>query len=100
MDVTCDNLPRVSAYHDGELSAAAAAEVERHLATCGACSAELAGYRAMSRGFASAELPKLSSSARRRLRRAVEEERSASRLRIVRASRRWRHQSSLSRRRR
>jgi anti-sigma factor RsiW len=82
---TCDNLPRVSAYHDGELPAAAAAEVERHLATCGACAAELAGYRAVSRSFASAELPKLSNPARRRLRRALDEERAASRLRIVRA---------------
>jgi anti-sigma factor RsiW len=82
---TCDNLARVSAYHDGELSESAAAEVESHLATCDACAAELAGYRAMSRGFVSAELPSLSNSARRRLRRALEEERAASRLRIVRA---------------
>ena len=85
MDVTCDNLPRVSAYHDGELAASAAAEVERHLETCEPCAAELAGYRAMSRGFASAELPKLSNSARRRLRRALEDERAAGRLRVVRA---------------
>jgi anti-sigma factor RsiW len=85
VDVTCDNLPRVSAYHDGELSEAAAAEVERHMATCAACAAELEGYRAMSRSIESAELPKLSASARRRLRRALEEERSAGRLRIIRA---------------
>jgi anti-sigma factor RsiW len=85
VDVTCDNLPRVSAYHDGELSGASAAEVERHLATCDACAAELDGYRAMSRTFESAELPKLSNSARRRLRRALEDERAAGRLRIVRA---------------
>jgi anti-sigma factor RsiW len=84
-DVTCDNLPRVSAYHDGELPEAAAAEVERHMATCDACAAELASYRAMSRSLESVELPKLSSSARRRLRRALDQERAAGRLRIVRA---------------
>ena len=85
VDVTCDNLPRVSAYHDGELPEAAAAEVERHLSACAACSAELEGYRAMSRSLGGVELPKLSNSARRRLRRALEDERAASRLRIVRA---------------
>lgn len=85
MDLTCDNLPRVSAYHDGELAPAAAAEVERHLTTCAACATELEGYRAMSRSLAATELPKLSNSARRRLRRALEEERAAGRLRIIRA---------------
>jgi len=85
VDVTCDNLPRVSAYHDGELPEAAAAEGERHLAACDACAAELEGYRAMSRSLEGIELPKLPNSARRRLRLALEEERASSRLRIVRA---------------
>jgi anti-sigma factor RsiW len=82
---TCNNLERVSAYHDGELPDAAAAEVERHLMACDECSTELERYRAMSRHFASTELPKLSASAKRRLRRALDDERAAGRLRIVRA---------------
>jgi anti-sigma factor RsiW len=82
---TCNHLERVSAYHDGELPGAAASEVERHLAGCDACAAALEHHRAMSRLFASAELPRLPSPARRRIRRAIDDERAAKRLRIVRA---------------
>src|SRR5687767_9345740 len=35
----------LSAYVDGELDAASRAQVERHLRTCGACSAIVADYR-------------------------------------------------------
>jgi anti-sigma factor RsiW len=84
-DGTCNNIERVSAYHDGELSAAAAAEIERHVAGCDTCASELERYRVLTRRFASAELPRLPSSARRRIRRAIDDERAAGRLRIVRA---------------
>ena len=46
----CDD-PRISAYHDGELAADQRRAVEIHLAACGACAAELARLRAISRAF-------------------------------------------------
>src|SRR2546423_15230818 len=39
--MTCSETMRVHAYVDGELDAAAAAEIERHLETCGDCAALL-----------------------------------------------------------
>ncbi len=44
----CENERQLSAYHDGELPAAEAVELERHLARCEACAAELRKLRAMS----------------------------------------------------
>ena len=44
----CEYTCQIGAYHDGELSASAAAEVEHHLEHCTACAAELARLRALS----------------------------------------------------
>lgn len=45
----CDQSQRLSAYLDGELSAADAARLQGHLAACGACAAELDELRALGR---------------------------------------------------
>lgn len=39
---TCQQLPMVHAYHDGQLPARQAAAVERHVEQCPVCAAELA----------------------------------------------------------
>ena len=51
---SCENERQLSAYHDGELAPAEAAELERHLARCDACAAELRKLRAMSQFLSSA----------------------------------------------
>jgi anti-sigma factor RsiW len=45
---SCD-AARISAYYDGELSPAAASDVEAHLARCATCQRELEGWRTLSR---------------------------------------------------
>jgi hypothetical protein len=57
---TCPNSQQISAYHDGELDAAARQEVGRHLSQCAACARELEDFGAMSGIFASAARPRLS----------------------------------------
>ena len=47
----CDHHNRLNAFHDGELSADFAAEMNRHLATCRACSEQLIEIRALARAF-------------------------------------------------
>jgi len=51
---SCENERKLSAYHDGELPAPEAAELEQHLARCETCAAELRNLRAMSRLLSSA----------------------------------------------
>jgi len=48
----CPDQPRIDAYHDGELDADERSAVERHVATCPACAAELTWLRGVSRSFA------------------------------------------------
>jgi anti-sigma factor RsiW len=45
----CEQAGRLSAYHDGELDAAAAGILERHVLQCASCSAELGRIRGLSR---------------------------------------------------
>ena len=52
----CDRAGEVHAYHDGELDAARAREVEAHLEGCGECRALLEELRGLSRLFAGAEM--------------------------------------------
>jgi len=68
----CEHAARVSAYHDGELSAAAADEVQRHLRGCPECAAELERLRALSGLLASASRPAMDRSAMARLHRRVD----------------------------
>ncbi len=51
---SCENQRRISAYHDGELPPAEAAELERHLVRCDACAEELRKLCAMSHLLSSA----------------------------------------------
>ena len=52
--VDCENLVRLDAYHDGELSPAERTDVEAHLRDCPSCAAELTAMRRMSAGFSAA----------------------------------------------
>jgi len=63
----CEYAPRVSAYHDGEVSQDEAREVTSHLAGCPACAAQLAFYGRVSSTFEAAPLPHLAPDARQRL---------------------------------
>ena len=55
----CQQSEKVSAYHDGELSPASAADMKRHLAACPQCSAELERIRELSTGFAAMPAPQV-----------------------------------------
>jgi len=63
----CGFAPRVSAYHDGEVSQDEAREVTRHITGCAACAAQLAFFGRVSRTFEAAPLPHLAPDARQRL---------------------------------
>ncbi len=54
--MTCDRSQEVSAYHDGELPAETARELEQHLAQCAACGVELAALRRLSQQVQAARL--------------------------------------------
>jgi anti-sigma factor RsiW len=68
----CQLTQQVAAYHDGELDAGRRGEMDRHLAQCPACAAELRQLRSMSRWFADAESPRLSQISVQRMHRRVE----------------------------
>jgi anti-sigma factor RsiW len=69
---SCENGRQLSAYHDGELPAADAADLERHLARCDTCAAELMKLRAMSRLLSAAiEVRQVPPEAMARWRRSV-----------------------------
>lgn len=81
----CDYARRLGAYHDGELPAAKAAEVEEHVRRCPACAAELARIRALSQILKSAQPPQLSSVALDRLHRQVDQQPNYAIRRMVKA---------------
>jgi anti-sigma factor RsiW len=68
----CKQAERLGAYHDGELSGAARAEMEQHLGQCPACAAELKRLRRLSELFSAAAAPKLSPEALMRLHSRVD----------------------------
>ena len=69
----CRQTNRVGAYHDGELSPADRAAMQRHLGECPACQAELDRLGRMGSLLASvAPAPELSNAARSRLHRAID----------------------------
>lgn len=66
--MNCPDPQLLSAYHDGELSPDVAAGVEAHLVSgCAPCRAELASLRRLSVAFDTAEVPRLSATARGRI---------------------------------
>jgi hypothetical protein len=64
-----DHIPpmQLDAYHDRELSAPQQDAVARHLSTCAACSAQLAGIQEISQAFAAAPVDRLSQISLQRL---------------------------------
>lgn len=66
----CEQLNRVHAYHDGELSGSARAEVESHLAVCGECRELLEELREISAMLTTVDLPEVPASAMNRMRGA------------------------------
>jgi anti-sigma factor RsiW len=65
--MSCAFNNRLSAYFDGELDAALAAEMRRHIEQCAECAAELAELKKMSGLFDESPLPHLSQIAEYRL---------------------------------
>jgi anti-sigma factor RsiW len=68
----CEYAARIGAYHDGELPSAAADEMEEHLRRCGACSAELARLRDLSRAIGSIAPPAIPPAVLRRTHVAID----------------------------
>lgn len=68
----CAQAERLGAYHDGELSGAAQAEVEQHLGRCPACAAELNRLRRLSQLFSAAAEPRVPPEVLERLHAAVD----------------------------
>ena len=68
----CQHSDKLSAYHDGELRPAEAAEAERHLAACPACAAELGRLVKLSQAFAGLPRPLVSPQMMRRLHRRID----------------------------
>jgi anti-sigma factor RsiW len=69
----CQQSEKLGAYHDGELSAAARQELERHLALCPQCQAELADLRRLSASLAAMPVPRVPSEALARMHRQVDQ---------------------------
>ena len=64
---TCSYSMQLSAYHDGELSSSEREQLERHVAACPACAAELEQFRRLSALLDTAPRPRLSDESRREL---------------------------------
>jgi len=69
--MTCQYAQQIGPYHDGELPAERAAEVERHVEQCPQCRRELDGLRAISQWLAAAPAPDVTDEALGRLRRSL-----------------------------
>jgi len=69
---TCDYIPWVGAYHDGELPEDRRIELERHLPGCEQCLAELDDLRQLSHMLASEHRPSMASAAAARFHRHVD----------------------------
>ena len=68
----CEQSGRLSAYHDGELDAPSRAAMDRHLASCGPCAAELGRLRRLSGVLREAAPAELSPAAMRRMHRSAD----------------------------
>ena len=68
----CEQSGRLSAYHDRELDAPTRAAMDRHLASCASCAAELGRLRRLSGLLQAAAPAELSAAAMRRLHRSAE----------------------------
>ena len=68
----CEQASRLGAYHDGELSPEAVAEVEAHLCQCPPCAAELRRLRGGSWVVGALVPPQIAPSAVQRLHRVID----------------------------
>ena len=68
---SCENLPAVSAYHDGELPPVRARQLEDHIRQCDACREELARLEALTEWLSMAPAPEIPAGALGRLRHTV-----------------------------
>jgi anti-sigma factor RsiW len=73
--MSCDQIPYLDAYLDGELPDADRRRVEQHLAACGECATELSRLRRLSAMIAGHRTPALSAAVLARIHDAVEAER-------------------------
>ena len=83
-DTGCEFGSRLTAYHDGELDAAAREALAAHLAGRGKCRAELAALAGVSGVFAQVPRPRLLPIAAQRIQRNVEMAMQRSLLRLAR----------------
>lgn len=65
--MNCENSIQIHAYHDGELSPAARAEAEAHLAVCAECRELLHELQELSQTLAAVDLPAVPSRAMNRM---------------------------------
>jgi len=79
----CENIPKIGAYHDGELSPRERDELERHIARCDDCRRELRRLEALSRWLASAPRPEVPADVLDRLRRSIRPRRDRTLLRTA-----------------
>jgi anti-sigma factor RsiW len=79
----CSYIPRISAYHDGELPADRRAEIELHLRGCDQCAAELTDLRRLSQLLGAQAVPSLSPAGAQRLHGQIDEMTSRSLIRFV-----------------
>jgi anti-sigma factor RsiW len=82
---SCSFTDKLGAYHDGQLDAAASAEIEKHLTSCPACTAELAELRKMSQWFAQEPEPHLSQMSLYRLHQQTQRAMEVGMVRLARA---------------
>ena len=67
----CKYSRQLNAYHDGELSSAALAELEKHLEHCPSCTEELERLRHLSQLLAGVSIPEMSAGVPARLHGAI-----------------------------
>lgn len=79
----CENIPRIGAYHDGELSDAGRDELERHILICDDCRRELRRLEALSQWLASAPRPEVPVEVLERLRVSIRPGRERTLLRMA-----------------
>ncbi|HUS46693.1 MAG TPA: zf-HC2 domain-containing protein [Phycisphaerae bacterium] len=80
---TCQNIPKISCYHDGELPPAEAAELAAHLRQCESCRQELERLRGLSKWLSSSPTPEIPAAALGRLRGRVQPRRDRAVLRMA-----------------
>ena len=71
MSRECPSAARLSAYCDGELSAAEVRQAEEHLAQCPACARQIEEFRRISRLIGSMESPQITQEGLDRISRSV-----------------------------